>query len=361
MRGFSFSLLLIFCILGLCACGDGQESLVDLTGVKLERPVEILRFDRDFFAAPVDKSDSEFIAYLHKLEERYPFFCSDYVSNILGLGKNWSWTSVAPSLRSFLHSYHEVYHKVAKDFEDLTKIEAELTLAFRHLKYYYPSYPLPRVLTFVSPLDAVFSSSFGLTPDILTDSLVGISLLLHDASALVTKDGESLLTGVHESYIARRFVPETVVTSVMRNIVEDLYPDMSQGKTLLEQMLERGKRYYLLHRFLPTCPDSLLFYYTTPQLEGCYANEASIWAHIKSLDVLYKKDNHIIRTYLGEAPFTLSLSQNSPGNIGSWLGYRIVRSYMQRHAQSSLDSMMKLDPETLFFQAKYKPRNAKLR
>lgn len=260
-----------------------------------------------------------------------------------------------------VRSYDSIYRKVAVDFGDLGSFELELARAFKYLKFYFPSYPLPRVVSFVSPLDAVFSSGFGLTPDILGDTMVGVSLLLHDSRALVTSDNRSLLMGVHESYIVPRFVPETMVSSVMKNIVEDLYPDRSVGGTLLEQMLERGKRYYLLHRLLPDCADSLLFYYSSRQLRGCLANEASIWQRVKSLDVLYKRDNHIVRSYLGESPFTPSLSQESPGNIGAWLGYRIVQSYMSRHSGVSLDELMALPADRLFVLAKYRPRNVKLR
>ena len=34
-------------------------------------------------------------------------------------------------------------------------------------------------------------------------------------------------------------------------IVDDLFPDQSNGKPLIEQMVEKGKQWYLLDKFLP--------------------------------------------------------------------------------------------------------------
>lgn len=323
----------------------------DLSKIELAR-VRILRFDQAIMDCP-DSSDSA-LAYLSALPAHFRKFLPAYLANVLGVDS--SLQRSLPELLSFIQSYQQLYRQVLPH-SNFDSLELELTTAFKYLKFYFPSYPPPKVLAFVSPLDAVFSSSFGLTPDILSDSLAGFALLLHAAPWLRTASGQNLLNGVHESYIQRRFHPSTVLPSIMKNIVDDLFPYSSDSRPLLEQLIERGKRYYVLTRLLPHCADTLLFNYTHKQLQGCYANEGFIWQRLKSLGVLYSSDNLVLRSYLGDAPFTSSLSQESPGDIGAFLGLRIVQSYMLRHAQQSLAELMRLPALELFKLAKYKPQN----
>lgn len=348
-------------IISLLACNSTPESEPDLSQIELT-PVKILRFDRSIMRIPTN-SLAKAQNYLQTLSPQEQAFLTDYLANILGLAPAQSTNpETLQQLLSFVKSYQKLYQRIEPSFSaSVPELENQLTLAFKYLKYYFPQTPTRRVLTFVAPLDAVFSSSFGITPDIINDSVLGISVLLHNADSLHTNSGQSLLRGVHESYIVRRFSPQTIVGNVMKNIIDDIFPDSSQSATLLEQMIERGKRYYLLHKLLPQTQDSLLFNYTATQIRGCFANEASIWQRLKTLDVLYKRDNLTLRGYLGDAPFTPALSQQSPGNIGAFLGFRIVQTYMRSHKKKSLPELMKTPALDLFKKSKYKPKNKKIK
>ena len=46
----------------------------------------------------------------------------------------------------------------------------------------------------------------------------------------------------------------------MRNIVDDLFPDKSNGKALIEQMVDKGRRMFLLTKFLPYTPEFELYW-----------------------------------------------------------------------------------------------------
>ena len=37
----------------------------------------------------------------------------------------------------------------------------------------------------------------------------------------------------------------------MKAVVQDIFPDQSGGKPLIEQMMEKGKQWWLLDKFLP--------------------------------------------------------------------------------------------------------------
>jgi hypothetical protein len=43
----------------------------------------------------------------------------------------------------------------------------------------------------------------------------------------------------------------------MKVISDDLFPDKSNTMSLIDQMIEKGKQWWLLDKFLPDTPDSI--------------------------------------------------------------------------------------------------------
>ena len=61
--------------------------------------------------------------------------------------------------------------------------------------------------------------------------------------------------------------------------------------------------------------------------------------------------------FINEAPFSkfyLEIDNESPGRVGQWLGWQIVRSYMENN-DVSLDQLLVTDAKTIFEKSKYKP------
>ena len=90
-------------------------------------------------------------------------------------------------------------------------------------------------------------------------------------------------------------------------------------------------------------------------MKSCYKNEAVIWELFVQNDLLQSIDNNIIKNYVGEGPKTQELGEDSPGNIGSFVGWQIVKKYMDKNPSISLPQLMKTPAEELFQKAKYKP------
>lgn len=135
-----------------------------------------------------------------------------------------------------------------------------------------------------------------------------------------------------------------------------MYPDKSSGKPLVEQMIESGKRLYLLEKLLPDLPDSIRTGYTAQQLAFCEHNEQQVWGFFVQNDLLFSNDPNTARDYLTDAPNTAALGESSPGNIGQFVGRQIVDKWVDAHEKTSLDTLMKMPAGKLFEEAKYKPR-----
>ena len=155
-------------------------------------------------------------------------------------------------------------------------------------------------------------------------------------------------------YLRRRFEPEFIVPNSLREITRQIYPDTSQTLSLVEQMVEKGKRLFLMSKFLPQKEEYQLIGYTKMQLKDCYENEKTIWDLFIQNNLLQNNDNEIVSHYIGESPATKELGTTAPGNIGAFTGWQIVKKYMNENSKT-LKELMEADPEIIFEKAKYKP------
>ena len=232
----------------------------------------------------------------------------------------------------------------------------EIKKALQFVKYYFPQYKLPQsVITFIGPINANFETSFGTQGDILTLEGLGIGLQLHmgkNYSLYKSMEGQEQ----YPEYLANNFDEKHITVNCMRNIIDDLYPDKSDGKPLIEQMVEKGKRIYLLTKFLPTTPEYICFGYTEKQLKDSYTNEAVIWDFFLNNDLLNNSEQSIIKNYIGESPKTQELGEDSPGNIGTFSGLQIVKKYVEKFPETTLPQLMNTDANEIFTKTKYKPR-----
>jgi hypothetical protein len=143
----------------------------------------------------------------------------------------------------------------------------------------------------------------------------------------------------------------------MKLITEDIFPDKSKGKPLLDQMIEKGKQWWMLDKFLPGIPDTIKTGYTKQQLDWCNKNEGLIWSYLTKNEELHSITPSTIQIYIGEAPFTQGFSQElSPGNIGTWIGWQIVKKFAANNSSMKPEDVMHTSPDKIVEGSKYKPK-----
>lgn len=316
-------------------------------------PIRIERFDSALFA--IDSSALE--AGLNSLSERYPDFFPAYLSAVLGIFPDDPMAEKA--IKSFLGSYHSVYRQadtVARNF--LPSLIPDLEESLQWFRYLVPSFKpdTPFVLTtFIGPMDAYERFPVGDYGDVRTSNGAGIALQFHlGADAALYEQG--MLNGIFYQYQVRRFTPEMVLVNTMKILVDDLFPYTAGGKQLIHEMIEKGKRMYLLKRIMPHTPDSLLLGYTGKQLQGCFDNEGVIWNFFVKNDLLYSIEPAINQQYIKDGPKTPELGEASPGYIGLFTGWRIVEAYMSKQENMQLEKMMLTPPIKILHESGYKPK-----
>ena len=329
-------------------CGRKEKGAPDISGVKVD--VKLGRFDRDFFALDT----SNFWPSLRALNKKYPEITGIFIQNVLGLDSS----SSEAGIKHFIKLSQNLHDTVNAVFRNTDDIERDFKKGFGYVKYYFPGYKTPaNIITIAGPVDAMAQSLSGPTPNFLGPDFLGISLQFYLGKNFSVYNDAFFIENVAPGYRSRRFSKEYLVADAMQLIVDDIYPGKSGGKALIEQMVEKGKRWYLLDKFLPHIADSAKTGYTQAQLDWCKENEGLIWTYIIKNEDLYSLIPSVIQTYIGEAPYTPGFSpEYSPGNIGAWIGWQIVKKYVSKNSGLSPDEVMKTDPKKILDEAKYKPK-----
>ena len=333
------SIVVIIICFFLFSCSSNKMPDVSKMDVKLTTE----RFEKNLF----DTTASSLLTYLKQVNTNSPSFVENYLTKILTVDPAWPADTAAAYVNGFIKAYRPVYDDAEKIFSDFAPYEKEIKKGLQFVKYYFPDYRLPqKVITYIGPADG-----YG---DILADDALAIGLHHH-----LGKNNPlyktTLVQETYPEYISRRFEPDYIAINCVKNIVNDLYPEKQDDKPMVNQMLEKGKRLYLLSRLLPETDEYKLIGYTQDQLKDSYAHEAVIWDLFIKNSLLQVSDKNTIKNYVDESPKTQELGEGAPGNIGSFAGWQIIKKFMQKKPAPTLQVLMNLDTEIIFQEAKYKP------
>ncbi len=319
-------------ILFLSGCGGGHDRLdVSLSGAGPGRVV-IHRYDADLFRIDRNRLDAE----LERLKPEYPFFLDTDLGD----------TAKTAAMRSYLEnprnlSFHRAVDSVYRSTETLEK---ELALAFRHYLHYFPGSGLPRVYTYISGGD--YNAPVQWADSVL---LIGLDNYLGDRFRAYAADGLP-------SYRVARMTAAHVVPGCMEEMYRATFPRRMPGTTLLDYMVEAGKKYLFIDAMIPGTDDRLKIGYNPQQHDWILKNESHVWAAIVSNRMLYSTDGNLIRTFMADGPFTAEFSREAPPRLGEWIGWQIVRKYYQNRKEVSLKDLMAADnAQEILTLSGYKP------
>jgi hypothetical protein len=343
------SLALLTGVILLSSCSNARKG-PDVSNIKIDVKVE--RFEQDFFRLDTNRLPEGLV----ELGKKYPHFATLYFNDLLlipDISANNGAMQVGPAgqqvIRMMLRSYRWLYDSLQVKYKGLGSVEEEIEDGLKHVKYYYPQYTVPGVLTFIADLKAPGS--------IITPNYLGIGLQQY-AGKTFSAYNDPEIRAEYPEFITRRFDKEYIAANSLRSVVDDIYPDKSESAALIEQMIEKGKQWYLLDLFLPEAPDSVKTFYTQKQLDWCEENEGNIWsAFLRNNPDVYTIDIRNIQEYVGENPTTQTIMPGtSPGNLGQWIGWRIVQKFAEANPKLTPQQVLATPARELFQQARYRPK-----
>ncbi len=298
-------------------------------------------FDQDLFSLDTNNMGSS----LAQLRSKYGNFFDLFAYRITSLGSQDS-ILTRDKFRQFITdtNFRAVYRDIQKEFGDGESLKKELSEAFRYYRYYFPGKQVPEVITLLSAF------SF---PVVADSNHLGIGLDMYLGTSYRYY---STIEPPLPLYLRLRMTREYAAIDALRGWLQsDYMVDESQAK-MIEMMISQGKIIYALDLLFPETPDSLKIGYTGAQLNWCKENESKVWSFFVDQQLLFSTDPNLLMKYVNDAPTTNGFPKESPGNIGQFIGWKIVQSYMDHHPDISLQQLMEnKDLQKVFQESKYKP------
>lgn len=280
------------------------------------------------------------------LRSRYDFFFDPNVSNeVYNQQRN---DSLEQSV------YKEI--KATINEKELTQ---EFTTLFKHIKYYYPKFESPKIYAYSSMFDKekkyepiVYYKDYNVIT-IALDYFLGTKSKYYQAFEV-------------EGYLRNNMNPQNITPRVSMAIAET-FPLMDvHSNQFMNYMIVYGKAMLLQDAFLPSFSDSLKIGFTQKQLNWCLANEKNMWDYMIRENYLYSDDKDLLRRFIYPAAFSKfftldedgkSVDNDSPGRVGIWIGWRILRSYRKENPKVSLQEIMaNRNYQKLFEESGYQPK-----
>jgi hypothetical protein len=286
---------------------------------------------------------------LLKLQSKHPAFTDRYTYDLLGwhllLNKN------NDTLQKYLHhfltykDFTNLNNSVQQKFADTKKEDAALTQMIQYIKYYLPKYKVPRLY--------YFNTGLNMYSTITDDSIIGVGLDMY-----LGKDFEFYPAIQLPKYQLEKCDIKYMPASMARTIFDDLFVFSPEGKDLLSIMIQNGKALFFIDKVLPQTADEIKIGYSKEHLAWCSKNEAMAYNMLIENKLLFETDLQKTMRYVLEGPSSQGLPSECPGNIGSYLGWQIVKKYMAKHSEITLEQLctMPIDANKILEESGYKPR-----
>ena len=321
MKKIIFILLLVFPLFFYnCAEEDKTAKEIDKIAVN----IQVARFDQEFA-----KTNAE---NLSAIKKEYPYLFPEQYTDSVWIAKTQDTIQ------------QELNEEVQKAFPDFNAESEELEELFRHIKYYYPKFKEPKVITLTS--DVAYNSRV-----ILADSILLIGL-----DNYLGKD-HKFYAGF-QNYIATGLDKQFLVSDVASEFCGQIVP-RERGRTFLDQMVYYGKELYLKDKLIPFQSEAQRIVYAPEQLEWAKVNEEQIWRYYVERELLYSTDKQLQLRFLEPAPFSKFqlelIDSESPGRIGRYIGWQIVRAFMENN-EVTLQQMLTIPANEIFKKSNYKPK-----
>jgi len=324
--------LLALLLIGLASCNNSAKRELDIDTGKIQiEPVDVKRYEKSLFTIKPNNMKPG----LKAIADEFPVFLGvdlDDTLNIIQLSQ-----FVTNPLNQAL------YDSTVSVYPDLDFLEKELSLSFKRFKYYFPETNIPDVFTYVSGL--LYEMPVQFFDD---DMIIALDMYLGSGLEAYRKIGLPLyqIYNMNRDHITR----DAIYEFYFYHFAE------KPGKDFLQMMINKGKHLYFLDAMMPLTNDEIKIGYPPEKFDWCRENESNIWSFIIENDLLYSSEIIIKRKFFVDGPFTSDFSSASPARIGEWMGWQVVRAYMNNNPEITLQQLFdENDAQAILKHSGYKP------
>ena len=310
--------------IGLSLFSCDNKSKVEKAVEEIPVEMKVVRFEQAFFDAKPEN--------LADVKAEYPDFFPEGTPDAVWIDK-------------MQHpQWRELYQEVEKKYKNFSTQQSEIEDLFKHIKYYFPTIKTPTIYTVISEMDNNSKAIYA------NDKLV-IALELY-----LGKDHK--FYGEFPAYLRQNFEQRQMLPAIVSSFAFGVLPN-PKDKDLLSMMISSGKELYLKDILLPEYSDAERIGYSEDQIKWSKENESYIWEYFVNDKLLYSTDSKLANRFINLAPFSkfyLEIDNESPGRIGQWVGWQIVRSFMENNPKVTVQDLIKMNEKDIFELSKYKPK-----
>ena len=310
--------------IGLLLFSCDNKSKVEKAVEEIPVEMKVVRFEQAFFDAKPEN--------LADVKAEYPEFFPEGTPDAVWIDK-------------MQHpQWRELYQEVERKYKNFSSQQSEIEDLFKHIKYYFPTIKTPTIYTVISEMDNNSKAIYA------NDKLV-IALELY-----LGKDHK--FYGEFPAYLRQNFEQRQMLPDIVSSFAFGVLPN-PKDKDLLSMMISSGKELYLKDILLPEYSDAERIGYSEDQIKWSKENESYIWEYFVNDKLLYSTDSKLANRFINVAPFSkfyLEIDNESPGRIGQWVGWQIVRSFMENNPKVTIQDLIKMNEKDIFELSKYKPK-----
>lgn len=304
--------LLLFPILSSC-----NSNPLDVDISKIEIVLELSRMEQDLLASTQQDINLKNKELIQNYGALYEIFVSDMI--VEGSVHD---PAIGERLNRFIidSTIQSIYSSIENEFQDFSVYHQEFNKAFSYYHYYFPDSIVPNLVTFYSN----FNAKIFPMPNTLA---IGLDMYLGSDNTYV----KQIPTDVMPQFIKNDMNKKYMVADGLKYWLLNRFYDENVGDDFVSKIIELGKIMYLLDAMMPNTADDIKINYTPKELAWVEHHEDQIWRTLVDEKVLYTKNPSIINQYIIDGPFTKGLPDQSPSKVGVWVGWQIVRDYVEEN------------------------------
>ena len=310
-----------FILFAVISCKQDKSHAIDVSNIEVS--VIVNRFEQQFYTSNEGT--------LQEVKNKYPYLFPVNNPDSIWLQK--------------INDKDEIllFQKSQEVFKDFSNEKTQIKSLFQHIKYYHPTFKSPKIITLITDLDYNNKVMYA-------DSLLFVSLDMY-----LGKNDEVYMD--FPPYLSKNYEKSQLVVDIAKSISNKYLQEKSR-RQFMDIIVSEGKKLYMVDCYLPEVNDAQKIGYTQNELDWITMNEAQIWKYFIENKLLYSTNAELYKRFVEDAPFSkfyIDIDKDSPGRVGVWLGWQIVRSYMNNNSVT-LQQLLQINGEEIFKKSKYKPK-----
>jgi hypothetical protein len=232
--------------------------------------------------------------------------------------------------------YHSEYIQALED-EKTTLVpkvkekEEEIKRAFNFFNHYFSQKSVPKEIIYMNKL----FSNINCSDSAIT---VGIESYLNSDLEVIQSIPNNQLYEWQRKKMQLIYLPRDILSNwIQVHLFQEL------DKSLADHIVQAGKILYVLNATFPYKDEQYILRYTERDYEWAKQNEYSAWEFLVREELLFKNNMRDKANWLNDGPTTVGLPTESPDRMGQYLGYKMVKKFMQENKEVSLSDLLEVN------------------